>query len=356
MPTATTQRELADRIGVTPVLVSRALSGHPSVAARTRERIQAAAAEFGYRADSNMEARMLIARRHGKRVHTDIIAVLMPVRSFEGVTLPRLPFFAPFIEGVEEGAAELDMDVHLCTMRNGRLPHLLERRGVDGVISLGLGFEALEPLQLPAVCFGGPGKWGMGVLPDNLEGARLATRHLIELGHRRIACLAYDAGVPGYWYQTAADRAAGYRDALAESGIAVDETLIAGPVHSTAIEAGVEAMARLLERTTDFTALVCFNDLLAMGAIQVLRAAGRRVPDDVSVVGFDDVSGHYPFEPKLTSIAFDRYAMGLHAVAMLRQARDAADAGAPPPTSDEIFPVELVVRQSTLPAFTERKP
>ena len=357
MPIALTQRELADRIGVTPVLVSRALSGHPSVAARTRERIQAAALEFGYRADSNMEARMLIARRHGKRMHTDIVAVLMPARSFEGMALPRLPFFAPFIEGVEEESAKLNLDVHLCTVRDEQLPKLIQRQGVDGVISLGLGFELLESLKLPAVAFGGPGKWGMGVLPDNREGGRLATRHLIAMGHRRIVCLAFsESASSGGVYQPATDRIAGYRDALGEAGLKVDAALIVGPVCDPAIEPGAEAMKRFLAAgNNDFTALVCFNDLLAMGATRALREANRRVPEDVSIVGFDDVGAHYAFEPKLTSIAFDRYAMGARAVRMLYDARAEEDRGVPLCPYDEIFPVELVIRQSTARPLKETK-
>lgn len=349
MATTLTQRELADRIGVTPVLVSRALSGHPSVAQRTRERIEAAAREYGYGPQSNIEARVMSARRHGKRVHTDVIAVLMPARSFEGVALPRIPFFAPFIEGIEEGAAKLDMDVYLCIPRDGVLPKLIQRNGVDGVISLGMGFELLESMGLPAVCFGGPGKFGMGILPENRKGAHLATRHLIELGHRRIACLAFcDAVKTGGVYEPAADRTAGYRDALREAGIDWHDGLVVGPVLNPAIETGAAAMKRFLaEGKNDFTALVCFNDLLAMGAAQTLSEAGWRVPEDVSIVGFDDVAEHYPFEPKLTSVSFDRYAMGVRAVRMIYDARGEADGGAPARSYDEIFPVELAIRQSS---------
>ena len=348
MSNTLTQRELADRIGVTPVLVSRALSGHPSVAARTRERIEAAAREFGYRADSNIEARVMSARRHGKRVHTDIIAVLMPNYSFAGMALSRLPFFATFIDGIEEAAARLEIDVHLCTVREGRMSRLVERNGVDGVICLG-GFDYFNEIPLPTVNFGGAGQWAMGVYPDNREGARLATSHLIELGHRRIAYLAYAVNNdPANYYSVTLDRIDGYRRALGEAGIAVEEHRIGGFAGHPTIEAGAEAMSRLLQTSGgDFTAVVCFNDVLAMGAVQALRAVGHRTPEDVSVVGFDDVTEQYPFEPKLTSIAFDRYAMGMRAVHMVHAARAATEDGSPLPKYDEIFSVKLVARHSS---------
>ena len=100
MPATITQKRIAEYAGVSPVLVSRALSAHPSVAIQTRERIEAAARALGYGAHTNQGAREMAARRHGKRIPTDIIAVLMQVSFFAGIALPRLPFFAPFIEGI----------------------------------------------------------------------------------------------------------------------------------------------------------------------------------------------------------------------------------------------------------------
>jgi len=342
-----TQKEIAQRAGVTPVLVSRALSGHPSVAKATRERIESLARELGYNAGSNLDARSLIAKRYGKRVRTDIIAVLMPA-SFFGMALPRIPFFAPLIEGIEQSAAERGLDIHLCSPRDGRLPRLVERGGVDGIVSIVWSFPELEALDLPVVGFGEPGGWMPALMPDNRRGALLSVRHLVELGHKRIACLAFSVShFPGHRFEVAADRIEGYKEGLIEAGLPVDENLIGGHVVHPTVEAGIIGMERMLESgPADFTGLVCYNDLIAMGAIEVLRRHGRCVPEDVSVVGFDDVSEQYRFDPPLTSVHFDRFAMGCRAVELICQRREQGQQSTRN-QNDEIFPVEVKIRSST---------
>lgn len=346
---AVTQKEIAANLGVSRELVKFALSGTGRVSAEARQRIIAEAARLGYTAQHNRAARSLIARRYGRRVRTDIIAVLMPEAFFGGIALPRVPFFAPFIEGIEQAAGEQGLDIFLCSSRLGALPRLLEAGEVDGVISVADSTARLRTMNLPVVNFGRPGDgWAVGIHPDNYRGGQLATQHLIDLGHREIACLGFAPGeAPDRLYQPAHDRNEGYRDALANARIHFTGKLFLDDIVSPDVDSGVAAMGRLLARDADFTGVVCFNDLIAMGAIQALRAAGRRVPQDVSVIGFDDVSLQYPLRPLLTSIAFDRFAMGRRAVDLICEARAALEEGQTLTNHDESFAVQLVQRAST---------
>ena len=343
-----TQKEIAQHLGLSRISVARALNGYANVPEATRLRVEEAARELGYDSKSNLGAKSLIARRYGRRVQTDIIALLMPVTFFEGVALPSLPFFAPFIAGVQEEATARGMDVFLCSPRQGKLPALVASGGVDGVICLATPPPEITRVELPAVNFGGPGgDWATGLFPDNRAGTARITEHLLSLGHRRIAGLMFS---PQDGYAPAVERTAGYRLTLETHGL-WDEDLLLQDITSPTEEAGYSAMVQLLAAGRDFSAVVCFNDLIAMGAMRALAEAGRLVPGDVSVAGFDDVSPQYPGAVKVTSIAFDRLAMGKRAVAVIDDGRgaQAREGHKPPGRAGDCFPVQLMVRDSTAP-------
>ena len=343
-----TQKDIAHHLGLSRISVARALNGYANVPDATRHRVEEAARELGYDAKSNLGARTLVAKRYGRRVRTDIVALLMPVTIFGGVAFPSLPFFAPFIAGAQEEATARGIDVFLCSPREGKLPGLLASGGVDGVICLATPPCEMTTSNLPAVNVGGPGSgWSIGVFPDNLTGSALATRHLLDLGHRRIAGLMFS---PQDGYVPAVERIAGYRETLRTAGSYHEELLIQS-ITSPSEEAGYRAMQEFLRGAPAFSAVVCFNDLLAMGAMRALRQAGRQVPEDVSLVGFDDVSTQYPGATKVTSIAFDRFAMGKRAVAIIDEERHARTDDGPkaPGRIGDQFPVQLKVRESSAP-------
>ena len=137
----------------------------------------------------------------------------------------------------------------------------------------------------------------------------------------------------------------GYLSAVKSAHIAPAPELICTSLFRPVASAGAGGLEAIWSRTQDFTAVVCFNDLMAMGVVEALRAKGKRVPEDVSVTGFDDVSEHYQFEPKLTSIAFNRYEMGRRAVEIICAAQHESAFTC----FDEVFSVELVVRNTTAP-------
>jgi LacI family transcriptional regulator len=182
-----------------------------------------------------------------------------------------------------------------------------------------------------------PGLAVASVDVDNVVGARGAVEHLLALGHRRIACITNAPLV----YTAAQERLEGYRQALATYDIGVDEALIESADFDA--PSGHAAMARLLERTS-FDAAFVASDVVALGAIGALRQAGKRVPDDVSVVGFDDIPLAAYFDPPLTTVRLPAFELGQAAGRALLDR-----IGDPAATERALLPTELIVRASTAP-------
>lgn len=172
-------------------------------------------------------------------------------------------------------------------------------------------------------------------LCDNRTGSRLATEHLIRLGHRRIACIA--GSLPS---QVTQERLEGYREALLAGGLTYEPNLVV--TGDFEFESGYSAAGRIFLGANPPTGLVCANDVMAFGAYRKLQEMGKRIPDDVSVVGFDDVIAASYLTPGLTTIAVPKEDLGWMAI----QALLAAIAGEPFP-AQRVLPVSLVVRQST---------
>jgi LacI family transcriptional regulator len=332
-PKPVTQKQIAERVGVTQQLVALALKGSPSVADATRDKILAIARELGYSAHANRPARAMAAARHGTRVKNDIIAVV-----FE--TLPHTPtmatpYFTPLIDGIEIEAGERGIDLFLVRKNPSGMPWLIKEGWVDGVILLGshLSSGQLAELNLPVMTLGSHLTGMPGITPHDEKGAKDATAHLIRLGHRRIAYLG-----PRLDWPSAQARFDGYKAALQEHNMALDENLVEATLDYPLEPEGRTGMTRLMARAP-FTALVCHNDPIAMGAIRVAQEQGRSVPGDLSVTGFDDISLAADFSPAITSVSFSSLEMGRAAVKMLLDG--------PFDARHEQFPTELHVREST---------
>ena len=301
-----TLEQVAARAGVSPSTVSRILNGTASVSEAKKAAVDEAIRTLGFR--PNPVARGLAGGR------------TMSI----GVVTQRIssPFYGEALSGIEvelEGAGYVPLFVsgnwNEADERKA-IETLLSRR-VDGVIVLAgrLGNEELATLSdsVPMVVVGrqasGPRLFSFSY--DNRAGARLATEHLIELGHRRIALLLGDLV-----HDDAIDRQSGYLDALAAAGIPVDPQLI---VQSDYTEAGgLLAVSRLMERDTAFSAIFSSNDQMAYGAILGLARRNLRVPDDISIVGFDDLIMSRYTMPPLTTVRHSVYETGAQAaVAML---------------------------------------
>ena len=332
-PRPVTQKLIAERVGVTQQLVALALNGHPNVSEITRDRILAVAQELGYNSRTNRPARSMAAARHGTRVKNDILAVVF--EAMPNAPTMATPYFMPLIDGIEMEAGERQMDLFLVRKSAAGLPWLITERWVDGVILLGSHASAgqLGELNLPVMTLGSLLPGTSGITPQDEQGARSATRHLIDLGHRRIAYLG-----PHLDWPSSKPRLAGYRRALKKACLPVDESLIETTRAEPLEPHGRSGMERLLARG-GFTALVCHNDPIAMGAIRVAQERGIRVPEDLSVTGFDDISEAADFSPAITSVSFSSLAMGRAAVRMVLDE--------PVQLRHEQFPTELHIRQST---------
>jgi LacI family transcriptional regulator len=332
-----TIRDVARHAGVSVATVSKALNGRYGVSAETSARIQAVIKDLGY--EASLVAQSL--RNH----RTNVIGIL--VADIE-------PFSAELLKGAAEAIRDTGFELVVysaggrSTDKVGWEQRYLSRLSgtlIDGavlvtptVVDVRYGAQVVAvdphtgPTDLPTVD------------SDNLRGARLATEHLIELGHRRIAMLT---GRPDL--QSAQLREQGYREAMRDAGIPVDETLLA----TGAYEAGVSADAahRLLTGVRPPTAVFAGNDQSAIAVITVAIELGLRVPADLSVVGFDNVPEAALSVPPLTTVEQPIHEMGRRAIELLTNLIRGRDVG---PTHLTL-PTRLIVRQSTCPA-PERNP
>ncbi|MER7490087.1 LacI family DNA-binding transcriptional regulator [Streptomyces sp. NPDC126497] len=337
-----TLEAVAARAGVSRATVSRVVNGSDGVREPLAERVRRAVEELGY--VPNRAARSLVTRRH------DAVAVIVAepeARVFAD------PFFARQLRGISKELTAHDNQLVLLLTEgrddHARVGRYLAGGHVDGALVFSLHIDdplpgLIQRAGLPTV-YGGRPDWNDGrrgvvyVDSDNRGGARDAVRHLLGLGRSRVA------HITGALDQTAAvDRLDGFRDVMTDA----DPRLVAEGDFTPA--GGERAMRRLLDRCPDLDAVFAGNDLMAAGALRVLREHGRRVPDDVAVVGFDDM---LPIaeqtEPPLTTVRQDIEEMGrLMARLLLRDldgttASDGNAGGAP---SAVIFPTTLVRRAS----------
>jgi len=316
-----TQKGLAEKLGISRQLVSFALNNYPGVAEETRQRVIAMAQELGYDSFANSGARALIAKRYGRRASTGIVAILLPPK-FD-VPLRDIPNFSHTLDAMEREADRRGLDVLFCRTRNGQLPRLIQSLYVDGVACVSTNPENMRriaELGLPVLNLGLQTPGSCWISPDDRQGLVLTTQHLIARGHREIAYLGHRTEV-----KNAAERLAGYKKALKAANLPLKPERIEATVAEQIMDAGAAAMERLLSRDAQFqksgkpsfTALACYNDLLGMGAVNCLKKRGLRVPADVSVTGFDDVSSQYPNMLRLTSISYSRAEMGSRAISMI---------------------------------------
>ena len=335
MPSRATIADVARRSGVSTATVSRVLSGAVPARAATRERVLAAALELDYRPSG-------IARAL-KRHETRIIGLL--------ITDIGNPFFPQVVRTIEDEAHRRGYGVVLCNAADdperelAYLDLLVERR-VDGLIVASARMtrrhaERLSTVPMPVVLVNAqaPGARLPAITVAHRHGARMATEHLLSLGHRRLAHLAGPLAQAG----AARLRRAGVADALRAAGIDPGSLVVAeGNEH---VDGGARATEQLLGDASPPTGIVCYNDLSAIGALRAIRAAGLRVPADVSVIGFDDIEPAAWTDPPLTTIRQPTADLGRWAVERLTTTPTDEAAASP----QVVLEPSLVVRGSTGP-------
>lgn len=330
--TLVTLRDVARKAGVSHQTVSRVINNSTRVAPETRERVEAAIAELGYHPNE-------IARSMA-RGHSNTIACILP--NLTDYT------FASIMEGAEKVARKagfylLTASASDETIFSDLVKDLTAGWQIGGLMVANPFIDGRFrhiPENLPVVL--------MGACPRNMQacsislddetGGKMAVQHLLALGHRRIAM------VTGPMIEECSnDRLAGYKTALDEAGIAFDSTLVVeGDWSATS---GDQAVTHWRENGIPFTALFAQNDRMAIGAMRSMRQAGLRIPDDVSVIGFDDIPLASYFDPPLTTMRQDLEYIGGEAAKLLLSVIVENKSA----TQNCQIPAELVVRSSTSP-------
>lgn len=329
-------KDVARLAGVSLTTVSIVLNGKAgaNIPAQTQARVVAAATQLGYR--PNAMARSL------RRQRSDTVGVISD-------EIATTPFAGAMLQGAQDAAWESGVVLLLVNHGHDRdiearaLEIMLERQ-VDAVVYATMSHQVVEPppaiREVRAVLLDATVADASlpSVVPDELAGARSAVEHLVRHGHRRVGFVTTSEATP-----PAILRLEAYRQVLAEHDIEFDPRLVAtGRCGDTA--GGLAAASTLLGLEPRPTALFCFNDRMAMGAYRAIQSRGMRVPDDVSVVGYDDAEQIAPWlDPPLTTVALPHYEMGRWAVAYLLR-DDAVEADGRPP--QHLVPCPLVMRES----------
>ncbi|SEQ97361.1 transcriptional regulator, LacI family [Streptomyces sp. yr375] len=333
--------DVARIAGVSHQTVSRVLNDHPNVRPATRDRVLAAVRELGYR--PNATARNLATRR------TRTLGVVGFNTTLYGP--------ASMLYGIERAARQYEYFVTVNALevldRRSVLDAVdrLRSQGVEGIIvvapqTTAVAALANAPADVALVAVGcGTHTALTSVAVDNETGAEQATSHLLDLGHRTVHHLVG----PRSWLD-AQEREAGWRRALENRGAPSVEPLAGGDwTARTGYECGQRIAAH-----PDVTAVFCANDHMALGLLRALQQAGRRVPEDISIIGFDDIPEAEYFGPPLTTVRQDFDELGRRALRALIEHIGGPDSALPAPaeTPHVVIPPSLVVRASAAPPRT----
>ncbi|HEX7974915.1 MAG TPA: LacI family DNA-binding transcriptional regulator [Anaerolineales bacterium] len=324
-------QDVARRAGVSPITVSRVINHSRYISQKTVEKVEAAIAELGY--VPNTLARSLRSKR------TQTLALVL--------TDITNPFFTTLARGVEDTASSAGFNVIFCNTdeseaKEQRYLQLLLQKQVDGMLLVPARSRPDPVLTVrkqgtPVVVLDRcvPGVEADVVRCDSEDGAYRLVRLLLDLGHRRIAALTGHTDV-----STAEDRAAGYRRALAEAGLAGEETVLYGAFNQ---ESGYAMARQALSLRPAPTGIFAANNFIAIGALKALQEQGLSVPQDISMVAFDDLPPGLITFSFMTVASQPAYEMGRVGTSLLLGRLSSAE---PAPYQEIVLPIEIITRQS----------
>ncbi len=319
--------DVARLAGVSHQTVSRVINGSPSIRPATKERVEQAISELGYR--PNTAARALVTRR------SRIIGIVGTNDALYGPSSIQRS-----VEEAARAAGYFSSMVPLADLTREALHDSLDhlaRQSVEAIVMIAAQEDALAVAHAadPGVPFivveGDLSGRGLSVGVDQIDGARQATQHLIDLGHRAIDHVAG----PATWTE-AKGRRIGYEEAMRDNGLAVRESLAGDWTPARGYDIGCE-----LARRNEATAVFVANDQMAIGVLHAFAQNGIRVPDDVSVIGFDDIPESAYLNPALTTIRQDFKAVGQRAIELVMATLDGT------PLEVPLLSPELIIRDST---------
>ncbi len=328
-----TIKDIAREAGVSTNTVSRALNDKPDVSAHTRAHILSIAKRLNY--SPNYLAKSLISK------HTRTLGVV--------VTDNANPFYAQVIKGIEDTARRNGYNIILCNTneeseREGEALNLLREKRVDGILITPVQknreyLKALANLDIPFVLVNRHPREFLSdyVVNDNVAGGSLALGRLIGIGRRRLAYISGPATI-----SSAQERLEGCRQAIAQKGSGAEVELIVKQA-DLKMEDGYRAMRDLLDREPAPDGVFAYSDLLAIGAMRAIHESGRRIPQDIALVGYDDIDFARYLEVPLTTVKQPRYRIGREAAGILI---DKLEGDRKPDHSCIVLRPELVVRVS----------
>lgn len=329
-----TIKDIARAAGVSHTTVSRALKDNPAISAETRARIQQLAGEMGY--TPSAVAQSLLSSR------TQTIGMV--------ITTIADPFVAEVVEGVESVAQAANYSVFLTTSHNNpdqeiAVVETLHRRRVDAIIVTSsrvgsLYRSRLDQIKIPVVLINNQeeGEFFHSVSANDIQGAQLAVEHLIRLGHRNIGYI----GAPNR-PRSNRRRQSGYQKALTQAGIHFDPKWVLQLQVEADFERGRAGVELFLN--SGITATFCYNDIIAIGLLMACQQKGIRVPNQLSIIGFDNITATQYVTPPLTSVYQPRLQMGKTAMQMTLALLNNKD------VQDHILPCKLIIRKSTAQVY-----
>lgn len=330
-----TIKDVAKEAGVSPSTVSRVISGNPRISEETKRRVRKVMEELGYH--PNMNARSLVVKS------TETIGLIMP-RSAENTFIN--PFFPEVLRGIGAAAQERGYSLLISTGRNDEekietVVKMVQGKQVDGVILLNSRMKDpilsyLKKQRFPFVMIGRPLEKNITYVDnDNIASAKEATHYLIEMGHRAIA---FVGGNPDH--TVTRDRLEGYKEALKEAGLPFSPSQV---LHADFLEEGAyEAVRALLSIGQRPTAFMVTDDLMALGVISALKEMGFSVPEDVSIVSFNNVFLSRLSSPPLTTVDIGIFQLGFQAVQKLFERIHYPEIA----SGHTIISTKLIIRQS----------
>jgi len=337
---AVTIKDVAKKAEVSIATVSLVIHNHRRISPETKVKVNRIIKELNYH--PSRSARGLVSQKTGN------IGFILTENHF----LRSEPFYTRIFLGTEFHARQYEYYILLTTISSNfqagdRLPRFVLERNVDGVIVAG---------KVPSAILQGLAKYNLPiafvdyylqsenypvVLIDNVSGGITAVQHLINLNHKKIAFIGGDIEHPSIW-----DRFQGYKSAMEKCRIMVDTDLCVTDADYPDRENGYSSAKKLLEKSPGVTGIFTCNVAMAIGLMQYLKEKGYRIPEDISIIGFDDVEADLSLDPSLTTIKVPKIELGIEAMRLMLDMLQNAHA-----TPKKILvPVELVERKSTGPA------